>query len=53
MNLSVRKISTAIALALVLGLPLLGKVTVDFDPIVDFLKVQDIRLYRRRRKPGE
>ena len=27
-----------IALALVLGLPMLGKVTVDFDPNVDFSK---------------
>jgi hypothetical protein len=33
MTLSVRKISMAIAL---LRLPLLGKVTVDFDPNVDF-----------------
>ena len=38
MTLSVRKISMAIALALVPGLPLLGKVTVDFDPNVDFSK---------------
>jgi len=34
--LSVRKISIAIAFAAVLELPLLGKVTIDFDPNVDF-----------------
>jgi hypothetical protein len=38
MTLSVRKISMAIALAPVPALPLLGKVTVDFDPNVDFSK---------------
>lgn len=38
MMLSVRRISIAIALALVLGLPLARKVTVDFDPNVGFSK---------------
>lgn len=38
MMLSIRKISVAIALALVLELPLLGKVAIDFDPNVDFSK---------------
>jgi hypothetical protein len=38
MMLSVRKITIAIALVLVLGLPLLAKVAVDFDPNVDFSK---------------
>lgn len=38
MMLSVRRISIAIALALMLGMPLASKVTVDFDPNVDFSK---------------